>query len=472
MIGYCFKTTICAAIFILFYKLLLEKEKMLLFNRYYLLVSLIASFIIPLITFQVANKEALQPLIYRSAILVNSNKPGIYAGEMNSKSIDIASIIKTSYIIITLCLLARFIRNFFQIVQSVSKYKKVRLKNAKLVLQDDSCIAHSFLHFIFINKTAYKEGLIEKEILEHELAHVQQKHTCDLLLTELIQCFAWFNFPILLYRKAIRLNHEFLADAAVLKTCQDATAYQYLLIRNSSNTTSPQLYSNFNFLITKKRLLMMTRTTSPAIAFIKQCVVLPLFAGAILLLSNKTFAQKEVPAVTKAQEKEIPFTSEGVSDEVLKEYTSLVTKYKTVNSKGYITYNKIEESDKERMVSIYKKMNKDQQNSQAIQFYPVQLPPPAQTPTADQLKLWVNEKIYGVWIDGKRIKNSSLANYQAGDFGDYFASRLMKNAINYGNHYVQVNLRTKAQYEQDYKITAEEVKNGEVHMMFKFAKAK
>ena len=58
--------------------------------------------------------------------------------------------------------------------------------------------------------------------------------------------------------------------------------------------------------------------------------------------------------------------------------------------------------------------------------------------------------MYGIWIDEKRVNNDVLKNYVNTDFAQVFVSKLMKNAINYGKHYYQVDLMTNDHY-RDYK---------------------
>lgn len=76
--------------------------------------------------------------------------------------------------------------------------------------------------------------------------------------------------------------------------------------------------------------------------------------------------------------------------------------------------------------------------------------PEKKSPTHDQLSKWSDPKMYGVWLDGKRINNSELTKYKPADFGLFYASKLAKNAINYGKHYYQINLYTHEYYAQQF----------------------
>ena len=105
---------------------------------------------------------------------------------------------------------------------------------AKLVLIEKDVIPHSFLNNIFLNKKHYLEGRIEKEILAHELAHVKQYHSFDILLAQSFQCIFWFNPLFRFYTKAIQLNHEFLADESVVRSTANQLVYQQLLLSKAS----------------------------------------------------------------------------------------------------------------------------------------------------------------------------------------------------------------------------------------------
>ena len=78
-------------------------------------------------------------------------------------------------------------------------------------------------------------------------------------------------------------------------------------------------------------------------------------------------------------------------------------------------------------------------------------PRPKKSPTAADLQRWSDPKMYGVWIGSKRVDNAVLTNYKPEDFVLYDESRLAKNAVNYGKHYVQVGLYTPQQYDAMYK---------------------
>jgi beta-lactamase regulating signal transducer with metallopeptidase domain len=449
MTTYIIKVILCSALFFLTYKLILEKEKMPLFNRIYLLASLLLSFVIPVITF--SSPKPILPIAENETLYTNALQGNgiiqILSPEQSTKYIP--SILITLYLIITIVLLFRFMVNLSKILKKALENPSIPYKTSKIVLIDEDLTPHSFLNYLFIYKKEYEN--IENEILHHEYAHIQQKHSYDILLIELLQTFFWFNPVLLLYKKAIQLNHEYLADEAVINNFQNIRSYQHLLIDKISKSKTYNLTSQFNYSITKKRLLMMSKTKSFRNGLCRQIAILPILVVSIISFSTiKTTAQNS-SGTQNSKEDTVLSTQEGVSQELIKEYEQIVNK--TINEKGFPVISRFSVADQNRLETIYLSMSKDQQAKQLVIFFPAPPPLPKVVPTKTQMESWKNSKIYGLWIDGKRVSNTVLANYKNTDFSHATVSKLMKNTVNYGKHYYQVNLMTNGHYEDYYNKT-------------------
>ncbi|MBC7747966.1 MAG: M56 family metallopeptidase [Methylotenera sp.] len=454
---YIIKIILCSAVFILMYKLLLENERMHTFNRFYLLSSLLFSFCIPLITF--TSSKPLQSFsqndIFDTIPLQDNHIIQKLSPEQSTNYIFL--ILLSIYVTITAVLLFRFVINIFKILSKVRTHETIPYKNSRIVLIDEDLTPHSFLYYLFLNKTEYNYGNIENEVLIHEHAHIQQKHTYDILLIEVLQVVFWFNPFIVFFKKALKLNHEFLADEAVINSSLDISTYQYLLIEKSSKTQANNLTSQFNYSIIKKRLLMMTKTKSFKSALCRQIAIVPVFALSIFAFSNKTLAQDTSNVSASTTKKSItPSTQGGVSHELMNEYDQIVSK--TKNEKGYPSFSKFSDADKSRLEEIYLLMSKDQQTKQIVIFSPAPPPLPRVIPTQSQIESWKNSKVYGLWINGNRVSNATLNNYDNTAFAQVNVSKLSKNAVNYGKHYYQVSLMTTDHYEAYYKQTIESKK--------------
>jgi hypothetical protein len=340
--------------------------------------------------------------------------------------------------------------------------------DARLVLTPALPVSHSFFNYIFLDKEAYERGTIEEEILNHELAHVRQKHSIDILVIEALLVLAWFNPFLYLYRKAIRLNHEFLADESVLKTFSNVQSYQLLLLDKAAYGSHLSLTSRFNYLTTKQRLIMMTKTTSDKVAALKKIALLPLLIVSVLFFATKMGAQPTTKA--KPPRPQAESTVEGISQDLLKEYRSIVAKYITTDVNGRRNIKKPNEDDWARLETIFKQMSKEQQKDQVIIFMPVFPLSPRSVPTNAQLEAWKDPKMYGLWIDEKRVKNSVINRYSNTDFAHVSVSKLEKNALNYGKHYYQVNLMTEECYQKYKHDRDNEIANKKMSMGFRFEK--
>jgi bla regulator protein BlaR1 len=266
MIIFIVKATLCALFFLFAYILLLEKENMHRFKRVYLLCSLILSMTIPFVKVQFA--IPLVAKVPNSVQIVNkadtsgyelvsvvSNANPMMIHKPEHSPIDYVHWLQVIYASITIILLLRFGRNLASFYFSIKKGQLVINPDMKIVLINKKVPPYSFGNYIYLNKEDYENGHIAEEIIWHEQAHVNQKHSLDIIFIELLIAACWFNPVLYLYRLKIKQNHEFLADETVLKTNKDILAYQNILISIISNNGSAGLASAINYSIIKKDLL-------------------------------------------------------------------------------------------------------------------------------------------------------------------------------------------------------------------------
>lgn len=476
---YLLKSTACLGILLLVYLLFLEKEKMHRFNRWYLLGSIVFSFVVPLISFSVT-AETL-PLLQAdyfvigeeplSAVITQASPSPVAAPVVNGNIVPFTMIV---YALVTLVLLTRFVRNLYRVLSGAWRNKTVPYRGAKLVLMNERTASYSFLHYVFINGEAYANNGIEEEIITHELTHVRQKHSWDVIFIELLQAVLWFNPLLIFYKKAIQLNHEYLADEAVIRTYADVPAYQLLLLDKTCSESASLFTSNFNYSITKKRLIMMTKNYNRVTALLKKITLVPVFAITLIVFSAKEMlAQQTKPNKVQDQKKvaeEIapaivpnpPYPpGSGASQEELNEYNAIIDKNITVTKHGHKTLPQVSPGERARMVIIYKHMNNAQRGLARAVFWKKPTPNPPKHPTAEQFEAFKNADVYGVWIGSKKINNEELNNYKAEDFGRADVSRLhyteamKKNIMKKFNltkmYKYQVDLYKTEDAERDYK---------------------
>ena len=289
MIDFLIKSTLSLAALLVVYFLILEKEKMHQFNRFYLLFSLLFSFAIPFITIEIIQQIPQQETIPTVIPMTGGTSMPVIVDTTNYWLIAVWSL----YSVITLSLLLRFVVNIWKLKAKTQSNPTINYKNAKLVLVKEKTLPYTFLNYIFINKTDYHDRKIEDELYTHELIHVNQKHTLDILLIEILKVIFWFNPIFIFYKKAIQLNHEFLADEKVVQSHNNVPFYQNLLLSKANANPTYYLASNLNFSVTKKRLIMMTKTASASRALLKKGILIPLLTALVFSLCTKIIAQEK-----------------------------------------------------------------------------------------------------------------------------------------------------------------------------------
>ena len=132
----------------------------------------------------------------------------------------------------------------------------------------------SWMRYIVVSEKDMRED--GKDILIHELSHVRKGHSPDLILTDLLILFQWFNPAAWLLKQSIQQVHEFQADDAVLKAGINAKQYQLLLIKKAVGTRRYSMVNSFNHSKLKKRITMMWKKKSSKWALAKCLYALPL----------------------------------------------------------------------------------------------------------------------------------------------------------------------------------------------------
>ena len=360
MILYILKASFCLGLLLSVYHLFLEKEKMHQFNRFYLLGSIMFSFLAPLF------------VIYTNPTTVAESFTDLQLftdTTIQENSFNYSYYLYILYAIISFVLFIRFAKNVFVLIHKIKSNTKTTYKNATLVLLAEKLIPHTFLSYIFINKNEFQTNSLEKELFEHELTHVREKHTIDIFIVELLQIICWFNPLIIYLKRAIKLNHEFIADSNVIQSYNNTTEYQYLLLSKISQNQHSYLASNFNYLLTKKRLIMMTKQSSQLKMLFKKIAIIPLAVALLFLFANRVEA-KDVKVKSTIVSEITP--QEKVTPEMIAEYNALAKKFNSNSNHIYKV------SEVKRFKYIYSLMSEKQKK--AAEAFPKFSPPPPPPP--------------------------------------------------------------------------------------------
>ncbi|HTG55985.1 MAG TPA: M56 family metallopeptidase, partial [Niabella sp.] len=321
MLIYLIKAIACSGVFYLLYTLLFNTEKMLVFNRFYLLGSLVASFLIPMITITVEVPEIAQKPVY---MMPEELVEAQYVPAPGVDWVFDTEIVAIALTMIVSCfLMVRFLLNFSTLIEVAMRGKVVYLKGIRVVLLNGPIAPHSFLNTIYLSKVEYESGEIEGEVIEHEMAHIRQKHSWDILFLELLKIISWFNPFIYLYKRSVKINHELLADAAVVKQLGDVRSYQVVLLQRAAAQSSLALASSFTFYITKKRLTMLLKKPNKKRRFVLSMTLIPVTALAIFVGCNTE--EKREASLTADEQQGLARLKEDALSTVSKDTTISLT---------------------------------------------------------------------------------------------------------------------------------------------------
>ena len=300
---YILKSAACLAVFYLFYKLLMSRDTFHRFNRFALLGLLVLSSLLPLVEASVNSPAAVQEtmLTLEQLLLLADIQP---EGESMAAATPSATVLWLRaallvyltgivfFIVRNLCSLARLGRLIRQGKrEALDSYLPDRKeKNVRLVVHDHDIAPFSWMHWIVIARKDLEEN--GREILIHELAHIRNRHSWDLLLADLCIFVQWFNPAAWLLKQELQNIHEYEADETVLREGVNARNYQMLLIKKAVGTRLYSMANNFNHSSLKKRITMMLKEKSNPWARAKYLYILPLAALAVT-----AFARPEVSAV-------------------------------------------------------------------------------------------------------------------------------------------------------------------------------
>lgn len=300
---YILKSAACLAVFYLFYKLLMSRDTFHRFNRFALLGLLVLSSLLPLVEASVNSPAAVQEtmLTLEQLLLLADIQP---EGESMAAATPSATVLWLRaallvyltgivfFIVRNLCSLARLGRLIRQGKrEALDSYLPDRKeKNVRLVVHDHDIAPFSWMHWIVIARKDLEEN--GREILIHELAHIRNRHSWDLLLADLCIFVQWFNPAAWLLKQELQNIHEYEADETVLREGANARNYQMLLIKKAVGTRLYSMANNFNHSSLKKRITMMLKEKSNPWARAKYLYILPLAALAVT-----AFARPEVSAV-------------------------------------------------------------------------------------------------------------------------------------------------------------------------------
>lgn len=310
---YVLKSIFVSGLFLGYYSMALRNKSFHYYNRFYLLLSVAGSLIIPFFNFSwfTIDKQNMpvspDTLTYLSSQIIKSH----------SSAITWQDVVFYSVISVSIFLLIAFAFNIFKVYQLKRRSAIVKMEGVDFIYTDLDEAPFSFLNNLFWKKSIPIDEDFGRKIFTHELTHIQQKHTLDVLFCQVINAVLWMNPFNWLIQKELKAIHEFIADKEAVGN-NNVEEFVHLLLqvhygKHFLNPTHAFYYSSI-----KRRLVMLTTTSNARFQFLRKVLVLPITFVSIFILSVSARETRATTAVM-VQQPEMPIVKNDTTPTTVKD---------------------------------------------------------------------------------------------------------------------------------------------------------
>ena len=323
MLHYILQTVAFQVFFLIIYDVFLKNETFFNWNRAYLIGTAFLSLTLPFLKFESIKAIVPEPMIIRL--------PEVIIGEVSPIVMDDALMVQTEQIseqalnfswtyvwimgmILTALILAYKIS---KIMRMLHENPKRWQGDALIVFLLNSSAAFSFFQYIFLGNKIQADK--RDHIIQHEMVHVKEKHSLDLLAFEILRIVFWFNPLIYMYQNRLSILHEFIADAKAVKYKGKSEYYQSLLSEVFETQQISFINPFFHQSLIKKRILMLSKSKSKQIHLIKYALLAPVVMVMLMYTSSYASAVKDPFPIFQNQVLNQDLTFQELVDKYYKE---------------------------------------------------------------------------------------------------------------------------------------------------------
>lgn len=285
---YFLQVVVCSGLMMGYYWLVLRNKRFHQYNRFYLLAVLGSAWLIPLIKIQWTKPVASESQALNLLNIVADNNAALEANIAQAGyQFTWESAAMGLYILVALFILGTLLFGLYRVYRLLQKFPCKSVGDVFLILTHVKGAPFSFFQYIFWHESIDLKTDAGKQMLEHELTHVKEKHSVDKILIQLVLVVGWFNPFFWLLKKEMEMIHEFIADKKAVQNGDTASLAQMLL-----TAAYPQQYYAFTnpffFSPIKRRLKMITNNKNPRFSYLRRLIVLPLLAVVVMLFAFRT----------------------------------------------------------------------------------------------------------------------------------------------------------------------------------------
>ncbi|MDR1380270.1 MAG: carboxypeptidase regulatory-like domain-containing protein [Tannerella sp.] len=292
---YSLKAGVILAFFWGIYCLFLQRETFYGFNRMFLLAGMAAAVTLPLITVRYAvevRAAGIQPGLF--AAPADGVLPVVADGARTEASLPelLRTLLPVLYVTALCGLLAVRSAGLFRLFRVIRRSRCRR--HAGYILVESPVFGNSFSFFRYAIIPVGLSDADRRIILRHEEAHIRQKHWIDLFAVNILSLAWWFNPLVRFYEKALRNNHEYLADREALADCGQA-AYRQTLVSQWFRTPVFPMADSFSQSNHIKRISMMKKNSSNPARKLFSLLAVPAMAAFLWFFAEPEYIRASAP---------------------------------------------------------------------------------------------------------------------------------------------------------------------------------
>lgn len=277
LILYFGKVILVSGILYNYYWFALRNKQFHLYNRFYLIISVLISLILPCINISFLNNNSggavkvlhvISMSGWEDAVIITPHHNWLYS------FLNWQDILFAGFIIISCIMILILAKTIYYVLKIKKKYNWEKIDDIKLFYTHEPRSPFSFFKNIFWNEELDISSAAGNQILRHEIYHVRKHHSFDILFLEMIKCIFWFNPFFFLIKKEIKIIHEFLADEYAVSG-RDKYGYAELLVWQTVDSKQINIINTFFHNQIKRRIAMITQLKNKRYYYLSRIMVLP-----------------------------------------------------------------------------------------------------------------------------------------------------------------------------------------------------
>ena len=262
VITYLIKSSSLLLVFFATYHFLLKKNTFFNSNRWFLLVGIFCSILLPFLSFQKTVWVEPQVIPFEITNLEpNTIEFATPMQPIEAPELPWEMIVGLLYGTGVLVFLTQLLIEFYSLRKIIKNNTKIQEDGFELIEVNDAISPFSFFKKIVYNRNLFQPEELQN-IIEHEKIHARQMHSLDVLIAR-IQCIVfWWNPLVWLYKKAMVQNLEFIADQNALAKAKDKKSYLLTLLKITTAEKHVAITNHFYQSLIKKRIVMLHKNQS------------------------------------------------------------------------------------------------------------------------------------------------------------------------------------------------------------------